>query len=87
MSVLKANDRLEFVRLAMLIEMLRKLDNPETSQLRTIYDKYAIAALVFKDENAHLHRSGRGQATVDGALENPWLRYRMDKLQILIVEK
>ncbi len=70
----------------MLIEMLRKFENPETSQLRLVYEKYAVAAVILKEEDALLHGSGRGQNTVPGGLDNPWLRYQLDNQQILIVE-
>jgi len=69
-----------------LIEILRRLKDPQTSQLRSIYEKYAVAAVVLKEEDSLLHRSGRGRKTVDGGLKNPWLRYKMDQQQILIVE-
>jgi len=70
----------------MLIEMLRKLENPETSQLRSVYEKYAVAAVILKEEDALLRGSGRGQNTVALGLDNPWLRYRLDNQRILIVE-
>jgi tRNA(fMet)-specific endonuclease VapC len=69
-----------------LIEMLRQLENPSAAQLQLIYEKYAVAAVILKEQNAQLHGSGRGQRTVEGGLDNPWLRYRLDEQQILIVE-
>lgn len=69
-----------------LIEILRRLEDPQTSQLRSIYEKYAVAAVILKEEDSLLHSSGWGRNTVEGGLDNPWLRYRMDQQQILIVE-
>lgn len=69
-----------------LIEILRRLEDPKTAQLRSIYEKYAVAAVILKEEDSLLHGSGRARNTVDGGLRNPWLRYKMDQQQILIVE-
>jgi hypothetical protein len=69
-----------------LIEVLRRLKDPQTSQLRSIYEKYAVAAVILKEEDSLLHASGRGKNTVDGGLDNPWLRYKMNQQQIQIVE-
>jgi hypothetical protein len=69
-----------------LIEILRRLEDPKTVQLRSIYEKYAVAVVILKEEDSLLHGSGRARNTVDGGLKNPWLRYKMDQQRILIVE-
>ena len=42
-----------------LIEILRRLEDPQTSQLRPIYQKYAVAAVVLREEDSLLHTSDR----------------------------
>jgi hypothetical protein len=69
-----------------LIMMLRKLESPEPFSIRPLYERYAIAAVVLKEENELLNRLGRGQSTVDGAFDNPWLRYCFENDRIQIVE-
>jgi hypothetical protein len=58
-----------------LIRMLRALDAPNHETVLALFEKYAVATVVLKEEDQMLHAAGRSQSTVSEAVDNPWLRY------------
>jgi len=70
----------------LLIRKMWNLKNPTKKIIRELYDEYAIATVVTKEENLKLNSSAVGlrSATIDEG--NIWLRYNNDRIKIKVMK-
>tara|TARA_Y100000389_G_C17346284_1_gene456010 strand:+ start:154 stop:756 length:603 start_codon:yes stop_codon:yes gene_type:complete len=70
----------------LLIEKMWSLKDPTKKNIRELYDKFAVAAVVTKDENDKLNSKDVGLrvSTIDE--NNIWLRYNNSKIKIYMTE-
>ena len=68
----------------LLIEKMKKLEKPTIKKIRELYDKYAIATVITKEENLKLNSSKVGLRSNTISDDNIWLRYNNNKIQIRV---
>lgn len=70
----------------LLIEKLWKIKKPNKKIVRELYDKFAVATVITKEENDKLNSKeiGLRVATIDE--NNIWLRYNNSKIKIKIIK-
>jgi|TARA_B100001964_G_C14110169_1_gene543402 hypothetical protein len=68
----------------LLIEKMKKLKNPTLKDIEELFDKYAIATIVTKEENKLLNSKEVGLRVKTISDENIWLRYNNEKIIIKI---
>ena len=62
------------------------LKNPTKKIIRDLYDKYAIATVVTKEENLKLNSSAVGLRSETISDNNIWLRYNNEKIVIKLMQ-
>jgi len=70
----------------LLIKKMWKLNNPTKKIIRALFDQYAIATVVTKEENLKLNSSAVGLRSDTISEKNIWLRYNNDKITIKVME-
>ena len=70
----------------LLIKKMWKLNNPTKKIIRALFDQYAIATVVTKEENLKLNSSAVGLRSDTISEKNMWLRYNNDKITIKVME-
>ena len=70
----------------LLIKKMWKLNNPTKKIIRELFDQYAIATVVTKEENLKLNSSAVGLRSDTISEKNIWLRYNNDKITIKVME-
>ena len=70
----------------LLIKKMWKLNNPTKKIIRALFDQYAIATVVTKEENLKLNSSAVGLRSDTISEKNIWLRYNNDKITIKLME-
>ena len=70
----------------LLIKKMWKLNNPTKKIIRELFDQYAIATVVTKEENLKLNSSAVGLRSDTISEKNIWLRYNNDKITIKVRE-
>ena len=70
----------------LLIKKMWKLNNPTKKIIRALFDQYAIATVVTKEENLKLNSSAVGLGSDTISEKNIWLRYNNDKITIKVME-
>ena len=70
----------------LLIEKMWSLKDPTKKNIRELYDKFAVAAVVTKDENDELNSKGVGLRVLTIDENNIWLRYNNSKIRIYMTE-
>ena len=68
----------------LLIEKMKKLKNPSIKDIKKLFEMYAIATVVTKDENTLLNSKGVGLRVSTISENNIWLRYNNQKIKIMI---
>ena len=70
----------------LLIKKMWKLKNPTIQKIRELYNEYAVATVVTKEENLKLNSSvvGLRSETIDE--NNIWLRYNNDRIKIKVMK-
>ena len=68
----------------LLIEKMKKLKNPSVNDIKKLFDMYAIATVVTKDENTLLNSKEVGLRVSTISENNIWLRYNNKKIKIMI---
>ncbi len=63
-----------------------KLNNPTKKIIRELFNQYAIATVVTKEENLKLNSSAVGLRSDTISEKNIWLRYNNDKITIKVME-
>ena len=73
------------IRLTYVIEKMWSLKDPTNKNIRELYDKFAVATVITKEENDKLNsrETGLRIATIDE--NNIWLRYNNPKIKIYMV--
>ena len=70
----------------LLIKKMWNLKNPTKKIIRDLYDKYAIATVVTKEENLKLNSSAVGLRSETISDNNIWLRYNNEKIVIKLMQ-
>ena len=70
----------------LLIEKLWSLKSPTKDSVRKLYDKYAVATVVTKEENDKLNSREIGLRVTTINEDNIWLRYNNDKIVIKLMQ-
>ena len=70
----------------LLIKKMWKLNNPTKKIIRELFNQYAIATVVTKEENLKLNSSAVGLGSDTISEKNIWLRYNNDKITIKVME-
>jgi len=70
----------------LLIKKMWKLNNPTKKIIRELFNQYAIATVVTKEENLKLNSSAVGLRSDTISEKNIWLRYNNDKITIKVME-
>jgi len=68
----------------LLIEKMKKLKKPTLKDIEKLFDKYAIATIITKEENTLLNSKEIGLRVKTISDENIWLRYNNKKIKIKI---
>ena len=71
----------------LLINKIKKLKKPTIKIVRDLYDNYAIATIVTKDENDKLNKkkyADLSRTTIDE--NNIWLRYNNERIKIKVMK-
>ena len=70
----------------LLVKKMWNLKTPSKKIIRELYDEYAIATVVTKEENLKLNSKavGLGSNTIDES--NIWLRYNNDRIKIKVMK-
>ena len=69
----------------LLINKIKKLKKPTIKIVRDLYDNYAIATIITKDENDKLNKkkyADLSRTTIDE--NNIWLRYNNERIKIKV---
>ena len=70
----------------LLIKKMWKLNNPTKKIIRELFNQYAIATVVTKEENLKLNSSAVGLRSDTISEKNIWLRYNNHKITIKVME-
>ncbi len=62
------------------------MKNPTKDSVRKLYDKYAVATVVTKEENDKLNSREIGLRVTTINEDNIWLRYNNDRIVIKLIQ-